>query len=202
MSTALNPKRQAILDAAKRIFLTHGYSGASMEAIAEAAPVSKPTLYSHFHSKQELFAAVIAGQCEALLSTLSRVQAELEDPAAGLKAIAGAFVELAYANEALELYRLIIAEQRDFPELGKLVYHSGPDPVYKQLASYLTELHARGALRVPDVETSSQLFLGMLQGRKHFRCLMGLQPGLSDADKARLIEAAVALFLKGHGCDA
>ena len=31
--------------------------------IAEAAPVSKPTLYNHFKGKQELFAAVIASQC-------------------------------------------------------------------------------------------------------------------------------------------
>ena len=60
MNKPYNPKRQAILDAAKRAFIDHGYSGASMEAIAEAAPVSKPTLYTHFKGKQELFAAVIA----------------------------------------------------------------------------------------------------------------------------------------------
>jgi TetR/AcrR family transcriptional repressor of mexJK operon len=202
MSTSQNPKRQAILDAARRTFIANGYSGASMEAIAEAAPVSKPTLYSHFHSKQELFAAVIAGQCEALLNTLSRVQTERLEPVAGLKAIARALVELIYADEALKLYRLIIAEQQHFPELGELVYRSGVDPVYKQLSSYLTELRKRNILRIVDVETSSQLFLGMLQGRKHFRCLLGLQAGLSEADKEHLVEAAVSLFLKGHGCDA
>ncbi len=40
MNRVLNPKRQAILEAARRLFLAHGYGGASMEAIAEAAPVS------------------------------------------------------------------------------------------------------------------------------------------------------------------
>ena len=59
MNNPNNPKRQAILNAAKRVFIAHGYSGTSMEAIAEAAPVSKPTLYNHFKGKQELFAAVI-----------------------------------------------------------------------------------------------------------------------------------------------
>jgi len=198
MTTTLNPKRQAILDAAKRIFIAHGYSGASMEAIAEAAPVSKPTLYSHFHGKQELFAAVIAGQCEALLSTLSRVKTEPLGPEDGLKAIAGAFVDLIYANDALNLYRLIIAEQQSFPELGALVYRSGPASVFEQLSCYLKGLNARGVLRIADVETSSQLFLGMLQGHKHFRCLIGLQAGLSEAEKECLIEAAVSLFLKGY----
>jgi TetR/AcrR family transcriptional repressor of mexJK operon len=42
----------------------------------------------------------------------------------------------------------------------------------------------------------------MLQGHKHFRCLMGLQPGLSEAEKERIIDAVVSLFLKGHGYEA
>lgn len=194
-----NPKRQAILAAAKRAFLAHGYSGASMEAIAEAAPVSKPTLYSHFKGKQELFAAVIAAECGDLLATLSRVQTERLEPIAGLQAIIGAFVDLIYAPEALQIYRLLIAEQQHFPELGELAYRSGPEPVLRLLSSYLAKLDARGILQVADVEMSSRLFLGMLKGDEHFRCLLGLQPGLGEAEKRRLADAAVALFLRGHG---
>jgi len=201
MNKPYNPKRQAILDAAKRAFIAHGYSGASIEAIAEAAPVSKPTLYNHFKGKQELFAAVIAGQCEALLSTLTREQAELADPVAGLKAIANAFVELVYTDEALQLYRLIIAEQQQFPGLGELVYRSGPESVIQQLSTYLDELKARSILSIDNIETSSRLFFGMLKGDQHFRCLLGLQSGLSDGEKRLLINATVSLFLKGHGYD-
>ena len=201
MNKPYNPKRQAILDAAKQAFIAHGYSGASIEAIAEAAPVSKPTLYNHFKGKQELFAAVIAGQCEALLSTLTREQAELADPVAGLKAIANAFVELVYTDEALQLYRLIIAEQQQFPGLGELVYRSGPESVLQQLSTYLDELKARSILSIDNIETSSRLFFGMLKGDQHFRCLLGLQSGLSDGEKRLLINATVSLFLKGHGYD-
>ena len=43
-----------------------------------------------------------------------------------------------------------------------------------------------------------QLLLGMLQGAAHFRCLIGLQQGLPAAERERLIEAAVTLFLEGH----
>jgi TetR/AcrR family transcriptional repressor of mexJK operon len=199
MNKPYNPKRQAILEAAKRAFIDHGYSGASMEAIAEAAPVSKPTLYTHFKGKQELFAAVVAGQCEALLSSLSVVQTEFSDPVTGLKTIAGAFVDLVYTDEALQLYRLIIAEQQQFPVLGELVYRSGPESVLQQLSTYLGELKARGMLSVDNIETSSRLFFGMLKGDHHFRCLLGLQSGLSEAEKRQLIDAAVSLFLKGHG---
>ena len=87
---------------------------------------------------------------------------------AGLKAIAGAFVDLVYADEALQLYRLIIAEQQHFPELGELVYRSGPESVLQQLSSYLAELHARGILSIDDIETSSRLFSGYAERRSTF----------------------------------
>lgn len=199
MSTSASPKRKAILTAAKRAFLARGYSGTSMESIAEAAPVSKPTLYSHFKGKQQLFAAVIAARCETLLSTLSQVETKGRDPATSLKAIAGAFVDLLYSSDALDLYRLIIAEQRHLPALGELIYRSGPGSFHEQLSSYLTELNVKGVLCIADAETASQLFFGMLQGHKHFRCVMGLQPGLSEAEKEQLVNAAVVLFLKGYG---
>lgn len=202
MNKAPNPKHQAILAAARQAFISHGYAGASMEAIADAAPVSKPTLYNHFHSKQDLFAAVIARECENLLGTLSSVQTEASDPVAGLSAIASAFIDLIYADEALKLYRLIIAEQQQFPELGELVYRSGPEPVLRQMASYLAELHARGILAVSDLETSSRLFLDLLKGDQHFRCLLGLEAGLSASAKQALIGTVVNFFLKGHGYDA
>jgi TetR/AcrR family transcriptional repressor of mexJK operon len=195
-------KRQSIVTAARQAFLAHGYSGASMEAIAEAAPVSKPTLYSHFRGKQELFSAVIVEQCESLFSTLASSKSGNRNPKDGLKTIARAFVDLIYAPESLKLYRLIISEQQHFPELGAQIYRSGPQPVLQQLSSYLSGLAASGALRVTDVDTSSRLFLSMLKGHEHFRCLLGLQDGLSDADKDILIDAAVSLFLKGHGYEA
>jgi TetR/AcrR family transcriptional repressor of mexJK operon len=199
MNKILTPKRQAILEAAKRTFITHGYSGASMEAIADAAPVSKPTLYNHFHSKPDLFAAVIASQCESLISTLNNLPVTSNNPITGLTAIAHAFVELVYAKEALQIYRLIIAEQQQFPELGELVYRSGPEPVLRQMSAYLNQLSNQGTLAISDHETSSQLFLNMLKGDQHFRCLLGLQPGLDEDQRKHLIDSVVALFLKGHG---
>ena len=201
MNSAHNPKRQAILNAATRAFIAHGFAGTSMETIAEAAPVSKPTLYNHFKSKQELFAAVIECKCADLLGTFSSVQAEVNDPVAGLSAIAQAFIDLLYAEEALELYRLIIAEQGLFPELGSLIYRSGPEPVLREMASYLAELQVRGILHIADLEISSRFFLDMLKGDQHFRCLLGLQAGLSDTEKQNLITTVVAFFLKGHGYD-
>src|SRR5690606_22208157 len=47
-------KRAAILQAAERMFLQHGFEGVSMDQIAAAAGVSKLTVYSHFGDKDAL----------------------------------------------------------------------------------------------------------------------------------------------------
>jgi AcrR family transcriptional regulator len=51
-------RRPLVLDAAMDVFLEHGYEGASMEAIARAAGVSKPVVYDCFTNKEELFKAL------------------------------------------------------------------------------------------------------------------------------------------------
>ncbi|TAM12873.1 MAG: TetR/AcrR family transcriptional regulator [Nevskiaceae bacterium] len=48
-----------ILDAALEAFATHGYSGASMHAIAQQAGVSKANVFHHFASKELLYLAVL-----------------------------------------------------------------------------------------------------------------------------------------------
>jgi AcrR family transcriptional regulator len=51
--------RSLLLAAARRVFLDRGYSGASLEAIAEAAGFSKGVVYSQFAGKADLFLALL-----------------------------------------------------------------------------------------------------------------------------------------------
>jgi len=52
--------RQAILDAAERLFLAQGYNGSSMRQIAqEAGSIAVGGIYNHFSNKEELFRALL-----------------------------------------------------------------------------------------------------------------------------------------------
>jgi TetR/AcrR family transcriptional repressor of mexJK operon len=192
-------KREAILKAARTIFVRAGYNGASMESIAEEAPVSKPTLYSHFGSKHELFVAVIQRQCSSLVGSLDQATTHGLAPETGIRTIAESFVQTIYNTESLALYRLIIAEHHHCPELAQLMDSTVIQPNLELLSNYLRTLNAASLLDIPDPTASGQLLLGMLKGIPHFRCLTGLQERLSAEEEKTLIDAAVLHFLKGHG---
>ena len=52
-------KRAAIVDAARQLFLAHGYAQTSMDRVAENAEVAITTVYRHFNNKDDLFSAVM-----------------------------------------------------------------------------------------------------------------------------------------------
>ena len=52
-------RRRQLLDVAISVFAAHGYHQTTMNQVAEAAGVTKPVLYQHFASKQELFSEVL-----------------------------------------------------------------------------------------------------------------------------------------------
>jgi AcrR family transcriptional regulator len=67
--------RERILDAARDLFLTHGYTAVSVEQIAAHADVGPATVYNHFGSKAAIAAYLFKDVFESLLSA---AQADVE----------------------------------------------------------------------------------------------------------------------------
>lgn len=196
-SDPIDPKRQAILDGATRMFLTHGYRNASMEKIAQAAPVSKATLYNHFDSKNALFAAVISERCASLLQTMTQVTVKSDGVESNLTKIASAAVELIFSEEALAIYRLVVAESPDFPELGQLFYQSGPQTVLTQLEDYFRQLNAEGCFHIADPVFAADAFFSMLKGDLHLRCLLTETLRPCADQKKHLVSQVIAFYMRG-----
>ena len=57
--------RDALLQAARRVFRDKGYAGASLDAVADAAGFTKGAVYSHFTSKADLFLSLLETRIEA-----------------------------------------------------------------------------------------------------------------------------------------
>lgn len=64
MSSVAQSHECDILSAARELFARHGYDAVSTSAIAERAGVSKANVYHHFHSKEDLYFAVLRNACD------------------------------------------------------------------------------------------------------------------------------------------
>lgn len=60
----------AVLDAARRVFAERGYDGASVDAVAAAAGLTKGAVYSRFASKEALFVAAALARDEEVLADI------------------------------------------------------------------------------------------------------------------------------------
>lgn len=82
MSTTRLPadeRRDQLLDVALEVFATAGFHGASMNDVAEAAGVTKPVLYQHFDSKNDLFAALLDEVGRRMRTAIDKATADAVD---------------------------------------------------------------------------------------------------------------------------
>ncbi len=95
--------RDAILDAGLEVFSTHGFRGATLDAIAQAAGLSKPNVLYYFASKDAIYQALLARLLENWLDPLRALDPD-GDPCAEL---------MGYMHRKL-------AMSRDYPRESRL----------------------------------------------------------------------------------
>ncbi len=96
----LERKEQAILGAARAVFVDHGFDGARMSEIAKRAGVGEGTIYSYYESKAELMLAVLAQFWNGLTREARDVLADVKTASAmaQLEALAGYHLEILIEN--------------------------------------------------------------------------------------------------------
>ncbi|EXF45086.1 transcriptional regulator [Pseudomonas sp. BAY1663] len=195
-------KRQAILSAAQVLFLSNGYEGSSMDAIATEAGVSKLTLYSHFKDKEALFCAAVKAICE---TRLPRRLFQLEDGCRIeelLLAIGRAFLALVNSPESIGLHRVMVAMATQNPALVRMFFDAGPQQLLLDLQQLFTQADARGLLDIAEPLHAAEHFCSLVKGVQHFRLLIGYTEAPDDEAAERHVEDAVQLFLRAYALKA
>ena len=90
-------QREQILARAAELFATQGYTATSMNQVAQACGVSKPSLYHYVRDKYQLLVEIAEGHVTLLKALAAEVQARSLDPQAQLRELIDSFVG-AYAG--------------------------------------------------------------------------------------------------------
>lgn len=87
--------RERLIAAARELFGGRGYEATSIEAVLERSGVARGALYHHFAGKAELFDAVLESLYAELAGQASDTARANDDPMAGLRAGAHAWLGMA-----------------------------------------------------------------------------------------------------------
>ncbi len=101
-------REDAILDAAEDLLLNRGLGAMTLEDLSVEVGISKPTLYQHFRSKDEVIAGIMTRGLRAAKRQLQEFSAVLP-PAKALKALIEIFVEKRAENNCGPVTDLCIA---------------------------------------------------------------------------------------------
>jgi AcrR family transcriptional regulator len=108
--------REAILAAARELFITEGYRNVSMRKIAERIEYSPAAIYSYFPSKDGIFFALAEEGFRLLADAVTGAVATLPDPLARLRGGLWAFYE--FSKTRPEYFELMFVD-RSVPSLNQ-----------------------------------------------------------------------------------
>jgi len=183
-SPAARPTDEELLDAARAVFAQAGFNAATMDAIAEQADCTKPTLYAHFGSKEALYDEVVRRETERLGEQLrsSYAAAEAQRARAAIRITVAAFFD--YAASSSDGFRLLFGDSNAIatPRGQALL-----DMATEGLASLV-----RGAVGGPEPDAGANMIAAMGVGA----CIRGAYQALRDGQDLRIAGELASSYIE------
>jgi AcrR family transcriptional regulator len=182
--------REQILARAARLFAKQGYTATTMNELALACGVSKPSLYHYVDDKRQLLAEIAAGHIERLEALVDEVRASSLEPEAKVRRLIDVFL-VAYADAQAE-HRVLTEDVRFLPAAERRRIVAGERRVVAAFADAIAE--ARPELRRTRLaKPLTMLLFGMINWM-----FTWLKPGGPHSHQA-MAPVVVDLFLGGLG---
>lgn len=153
--------RQAILDAARELFVTDGVEATTMRAIAAKIGYTPTAIYHHFRDKDALLEELCLADFGALGQAMTRI-GRIEDPAERLTRMGMAYTDFAIDNPSQ--YRFMFMTVHGHPSIED---RFTPDQdAYAFLLTTVEEGIAKGIFRpeMTDGPEIAQMFWGSIHG--------------------------------------
>jgi AcrR family transcriptional regulator len=140
-----------LIAAALELFVERGFAATRLADIAQRSGVSKGTLYLYFGSKEELFRAVVR---EGLLPRLAEGEALVREHRGSARELLALLLQRWWALIGSQpiggLPKLMIAEARNFPAIGRFYNEEVIARAHRLLTAVLRRGQASGEFRGGD----------------------------------------------------
>jgi AcrR family transcriptional regulator len=188
-----------LVDAALALFAEKGFAATRSDEVARRAGVSKGTLYLYYASKEELLKAVIRDRLSTEIAAAAQTVAEHQGSSAELMTglLAQWWADL-IASDASAVFKLIITEVRNFPEIAAFYRREVVEPGHALIAQILRRGIERGEFRPVNIDaTVHSLLLPMVMLCIHRHSLGACEPNEAQQDPLGFIHHHMHLILRG-----
>jgi AcrR family transcriptional regulator len=185
-----------LLEAALHVFAASGYRATRLEQIAEAAGVTKGTIYHYFANKDDLFRRAVEQRRQAMFAKLADVLEWEEGPVSVRlrRAIRTGWHDV--IDQDGSILRLLVGEVSvEAPELFRDWVADGIVPGWELMARAIREGQRTGEFRRDaDADVAARMLASGIMMQMLLRC-RGELARVDPIDQDRLIDSAIDLFL-------
>ena len=194
--------RELILDAARRLFVEHGYDATSMRAIAREIEYTPTAIYHHFKGKEELFDELCHRDFHTLGTAFQKI-GRVEDPVERIARAGKAYVEFAGSHPMH--YQLMFMTMVSPSEVAERCAEDCAEPddvsldAYDFLRDAVADAMGSGHFRreLTDVDTVAQLLWGTFHGLISLRIAKAHRSDMHFPDLEAAAREARAVMLRG-----
>ncbi|MCV7176906.1 TetR/AcrR family transcriptional regulator [Mycolicibacterium sphagni] len=186
---------QRLREAAVKTFLENGYDATTMVAIADAAGITKPTLYARYPDKRAVFLDVIPWAFSRAVQVDVPSATDDEDLRTSLVAIGQGALRQALNPDIVQLHKIARNEAHRFPEFGLSAESLGWASRQQQVMDLLAGHAEAGTIEIDDIELAAEHFLALVEVLPARLADFGLYR--SRKEEQRRLMHAVDLFLRG-----
>ena len=175
-------KVEAVLAAARKLFLTYGFSNTTTDMVQKESGVSKATLYNCYGTKESLFAAVIEQECKVFREVFTEILPETKSLEKGLYSMGRAYLDVLVTPDTLAFYRVMVSEASRFPELASNFLDIGPRTTHALFTDFIHSHY--NTLTNEQADRFGAMFMSLLRGEMHTRCLLliNYRPSAKELD--------------------
>ncbi|MGH2514030.1 MAG: TetR/AcrR family transcriptional regulator [Ktedonobacterales bacterium] len=179
-----------MLTRARRLFMQRGFASVSVGEVAQAAGVTKPTLYYHFGDKEGLYAAVL---CDVLREIGGYLRLVTEAPGS----VRDRLYELAlgYFRHADATMEPMLRDTTELigPDRAEQVWRTYESDCLSPLRTFLLDGMRTGEIRAADTDHLVRAFFALLDGFT----APGGHTARADEQHQRMAALLTELFLDG-----
>lgn len=152
--------REAIVKAAIHLFNQNGYHATSMQDVAEAVDIKKPSLYHHFASKEAILLAILEAGMDRLIREVEAISATKQNGSEKIRAAIHAHANIIASNP--DAAAVFLREDRGLGDGYMAHYLAKRDQFEHLLRGIVQQAVNQGEFHDMDVPVVVQALLGMV----------------------------------------